>query len=248
MSTNKFDYYRIKDECRKGFLKYLARAVSFIAETNIYSILDIGCGTGVPSIWLAKHFNADITALDNDVEAIMWLEEKAGEEDLSDRINLSTGSFIDYDPGEKRFDLLVAEGFLNAVAFETGFLKVIRLIKAGGYFIIHDDLSDNEMKTEFFRTNGFALIHSFVMDEKAWWNDYYNCLEIAGSDPKNISLHAFFENDRKEIENYRLNPAIFRSAYYVLQKSVLSVHKTNRDNHSIVSNDTVMGIIKKYEA
>ena len=39
-------------------------------------ILDIGCGTGVPTLLLAEKFNGHITATDSDTKSINRLEEK----------------------------------------------------------------------------------------------------------------------------------------------------------------------------
>ena len=218
MSTYKFDYYRIKDECRKGFLKDLSRAISVIPVPEVHSILDIGCGTGVPTIWLAEHFAGSITAVDSDGEATGWLEEKIKKSNLNERINVIKRSFLNYDPGEEMFDMVLAEGFLNAVGFEKGFSEIKKFLKRKGYFIIHDELKDNEKKIAFFNRNIFRLLHFFIMDEKAWWDNYYSCLEKETSDPENESLSEFFNSDRQEIAMYRKDPGLFRSVYYVLQK------------------------------
>lgn len=218
MIISKYDYYRIKDECRKGFLKYLAKAVSLIPVNKTWSILDTGCGSGVPTLWLAEHFTGSITAIDSDSEAIKWLEEKITKSYLSDRVHTVNGSFFDYEPGDELFDMILAEGFLNAVGFKKGFTKVKRLLKSKGFFIIHDELKDNEEKIAFINRNNFKLLHSFVLDEKVWWNDYYRCLEKEISSPSNDTLSEFFDNDRKEIEMYRNDAGLFRSIYYILEK------------------------------
>lgn len=83
MIINKFDYFRIKDECRKGFLKDLSRAISVIPVPEVHSILDIGCGTGVPTLWMDEHLTGSITAVDSDGEATGWLEEKIKKSNLN---------------------------------------------------------------------------------------------------------------------------------------------------------------------
>jgi methylase of polypeptide subunit release factors len=70
------EYYQIKDNCRKGLLKYMAKAVSLLPKINNPEILDIGCGTGVPTIWLAENYGGIVTAIDTDNSALEWLRKK----------------------------------------------------------------------------------------------------------------------------------------------------------------------------
>jgi methylase of polypeptide subunit release factors len=44
---------KIKDQCRKNLSRFTERALSSIPELDNPIILDIGCGTGVPTILLA---------------------------------------------------------------------------------------------------------------------------------------------------------------------------------------------------
>jgi predicted TPR repeat methyltransferase len=47
---------QIKDRCRRGLLKYTRKAFLSIPPVDNAEILDIGCGTGVPTL--------EITSLD----------------------------------------------------------------------------------------------------------------------------------------------------------------------------------------
>jgi len=63
------EYYKIKDNCRAGLLKYLSQAVTLLPKINDPKVLDIWCGTGVPTIWLAENYGGAITANDTDQAA-----------------------------------------------------------------------------------------------------------------------------------------------------------------------------------
>ena len=45
----KEEYFHIKDKCKEGLLKHLQKVISFISLAKEIEILDIGCGSGVPS-------------------------------------------------------------------------------------------------------------------------------------------------------------------------------------------------------
>jgi len=213
------EYFNIKDTCRKGLLKYLGKAVSAIPEMKNPSILDIGCGTGVPTLALAEMFNGDITAVDSDARSIRWLEEKVRELNLSHRITCLNVPFSGLAIEDSRFDIIIAEGFLNAVGFRKGFLKLLKLLRENGYFIIHDDLTHFKEKTSFITANNCVVPDSFRLNEQVWWDDYYKCLEKEIARVEDKKLAELFTPDMQEIKEYKKNPSRFTSAYFVIKKT-----------------------------
>ena len=210
-------YFKIKDHCRNGLLKYFLQAISIIPLIEKPLILDIGCGSGVPTLALAEKINGTITAVDNDAESINRLEEKVNKLNLSDRISTANCSFLDMEFEENQFDVIVAEGFLNVIGFEKGFLEIIKLLKSNGYFIIHDEIKNHNKKIELIESNNCKVIDSFRLDEHIWWNDYYKCLEREISSHGNKEL---FKTDLHEIELYKQDSSKFNSVYYVIEKKL----------------------------
>jgi cyclopropane fatty-acyl-phospholipid synthase-like methyltransferase len=212
------EYFRIKDNCRTGLVKYLERAVSVIPEIDNPEILDIGCGTGVPTLWLADKYSGSITAIDTDVNSLDWLRKKAKNRRPGERLTVLNISFLDFNPDTESFDLILAEGLLNIIGFETGFLRVIEMLKRNRYFIIHDEFRDHDKKCDFIRDNNCRIIDSQYLDEKIWWNDYYKMLETEINNPDNSQIQNLFKSDIKEIEYYKEDPSPFRSIYYIIEK------------------------------
>lgn len=212
------EYFKIKDNCRAGLIKYLEKALSVIPKIDNPEILDIGCGTGVPTLWLADKYSGSITAIDTEVNSLDWLQKKAGNRYPAGRLKIFNISFFDLKSETESFDLILAEGFLNIVGFETGFPKVIKLLKRNRYLIIHDEFKEHDKKCEFIRDNNCRIIDSQYLDEDIWWNDYYRMLEIEINNPANNQIHSFFESDKKEIEYYKRDPSPFRSIYYIIEK------------------------------
>lgn len=211
-------YFRIKDFCRKNLIRYLEEAFCKIPPVENPHILDIGCGTGVPTLWLAENTDGNITAVDPDKYALEWLKCKIRDKNLSERITVLNLSFFDYKPSPESFDIIIAEGFLNVVGFEMGFRRVTGLLRKGGFFVIHDEVRDHERKCEFIRECNCNLTHTLFLDEVVWWNDYYRLLESEINSPLNDGIKDLFKSDLDEIAYYRVNPAAFRSVYYIVQK------------------------------
>ncbi len=213
------EYFEIKDKCRKGLLKYLDKAVLKIPTIENPQILDAGCGTGVPTLMIANKLKGKITAIDTDKKSVDFFESKAKELKLSDNINLFNCSLFDAKINNNQYDLIIAEGLLNAVGFEKGFLRVIELLKRKGFIIIHDEFLNQNKKIEFIENNDCRLLDSFVLDEKVWWNDYFKCLEKEICSIRNKSLLKLFERDLQDIKLFKESPSGYISAYYVIEKN-----------------------------
>lgn len=211
-------YFEIKDTCRNGLIKYLEKVFSKIPEIDNPQILDIGCGTGVPTLWIAKNFSGTITAIDLDKDSIDYLNKKIYDNNLQDKITALKTSFFDFKSDPGRFDIVLAEGFLNVVGFNNGFSKVIEFLKRIGYFIIHDEFKDHEKKLEFIRDNNCKVIYTLSLNENVWWNDYYKQLEFAINTINREQIRNLFDSDLKEIELFKLDSSAFRSTYYIVEK------------------------------
>jgi len=210
------EYFEIKDNCRKGLLKYLSKALTIIPILEKPTILDVGCGTGIPTLHLAEKFNGHITAIDSDTKSINRLEEKVIKLNLSDRITLNNCSLFDIE--EAQFDLIIAEGLLNVVGFQEGFLKIIRLLKKNRFFIIHDEYRNHNKKIKFIEKNKCKILDSFILDEQIWWNDYYKCLEKEIFSNSNKNFLKLFKSDVHEIELFKKDSSQYNSVYFVIEK------------------------------
>ena len=212
------EYYQIKDTCREGLLKYLAEAVSLLPKIRNPKILDIGCGTGVPTLWIAENYGGIITAIDTDEHALEWLQMKLADKKLENLVSPINISFFDFKTESDYFDIILAEGFLNIIGFKKGFAKVIRMIKKGGYFLIHDEHKDHDMKCDFIKTRNCELIGTVFMDESIWWNHYYRQLEAGINSIVSKQAQVAFKAELKEIDFYRKDPSQFRSIYYIIRR------------------------------
>lgn len=208
------DFFQIKDQCRNNLSRYTIQAFSIIHEIEHPIILDIGCGTGVTSLALLKKCNATIYAVDPDLSCINRLKEKVSEMNLEHRIKVFNDSV--FNPGlfSHKFDIVLAEGLLNVIGFETGLPLLIGHVKKNGFIIIHDELKDDDAKRNIFDNHNLKLLDSFILGKDVWWKEYYDCLEkkIRSAGKENL-----FKNELEEIEEYKTDPRNYTSIYYILQ-------------------------------
>ena len=213
------DPYDIKDICKENFKKYLLRAVSMLPPMNKPLILDIGCGSGVPTLTLSNYFNSIVYAVDTNEVALNQLKRKIERFNLSGRILVFHQSVFDIDFPGKEFDLVVAEGLLNIIGFENGLKLVNKVIKGYGYFIIHDEDADHERKMKILKRHHYRLINFFKLGEHVWEKEYVRCLEEKILSVKGFNTSEVFKNELKEIQLFREQPELFRSTYYILEKN-----------------------------
>lgn len=75
----KTDFENAKDRVRERLNKFTVKAFQMIPEMDKPRILDVGCGSGVPTLKLAELSNGHITALDIDQNVIDSLKRKIKE-------------------------------------------------------------------------------------------------------------------------------------------------------------------------
>ena len=211
-------YFKIKDSIREGLIKYLSEALSIIPEIKNPQILDIGCGTGVPTLELARRYIGTIYAVDINSDSLRFFRQKLHNENLSDRVKLIHNSFFSEDFGCLKFDIILAEGLLNIVGFDKGFSKLIKLAKKKGYIIIHDDSQNRTKKNKIIKKNSCEVIKSFILSEEVWRNNYYEPLESKINSLEDNKLLSLFQSDLHEIELFKSNPSQLSSTYYIIRK------------------------------
>ena len=212
-------YFDIKDHCREGLLKHLERAASKISIVDNPKILDVGCGSGTPTLFILEKFGGQITAIDSDPRSINVLRERVRKLNLLKQVNLSTQSLFDFKGDDSKFDLIIAEGILNVVGFQKGFLKLVQLVAEKGFIVIHDDFKDHTRKLEIIKDNDCKILDSFVLYEQKWWNDYNKCLAEQTSNNSDEEFLQLFESDLLEIDAFRTNPSAFCYIYYIVRRN-----------------------------
>ncbi len=209
-----FNKYEITDNCRKKLCKYTIRAFSAIPKIDHPLILDIGCGTGEPTLALMKNCNGYFYTADTDKSSLNRLKQKINSLNYCDRIEIINSSVFDLTDYKKKFDIIIAEGLLNVIGFKAGLSYIIKLLKNSGYLIIHDEYHNDTEKKNIFRKKNLLLLESFELNEKIWWDEYYSCLEKS---IQNINDNSLFENELKEINDFKKYPDRFKSIYYILR-------------------------------
>jgi ubiquinone/menaquinone biosynthesis C-methylase UbiE len=217
--TSQFDV----DVYRSNLNRYTQKAFNMLPELRMPCILDMGCGSGVPTIELARLSNGLIVGFDIDQSQLNKLRRKLVDEGLGHRTGIVKGSMFELCFSDASFDIIWAEGSIAAVGFKRGLMEWRRLLKPNGYIVAHDDMKDINMKLACIADCGYKLDAYFNLSEDVWWREYYGPLEKqiiklrdkSIDDPEAI---ADIEKSQREIDNYKKNPQLFRSCFMIIKK------------------------------
>ncbi|EEG79103.1 class I SAM-dependent methyltransferase [Dethiobacter alkaliphilus] len=203
-------------------------------------ILDIGCGSGMQTIELARATNGTVTGVDNYQPFLDVLLANA-------KHNVKTvNASMDQLPFDKgTFDLIWSEGAIYLMGFENGLNYWRDFLSPGGYMAVTEItwLNDNphhepksfwqaaypEMKTvaenlKTIKSSEYRNIGNFVLPESSWWEDYYFPLlsRIEWFRKKysgNNAVLAIADEVAAEIDLYRRYSDNYGYVFYVMQKS-----------------------------
>jgi ubiquinone/menaquinone biosynthesis C-methylase UbiE len=218
------DIHEIRDECRANLNQYTREAFESIPAIKQPNILDLGCGTGVPTLEVAGLSDGKIVAVDTDRASLDVLRKKIEILNLKERISIVQSSVFEADLPENHYDIIVAEGIFHIIGFEKGLRTFSRLLKDNGYFMIHDEFRDEKKKLKVIARYRFELVKFFIIDEKIWWEEYYGYMEkkimnMEKTDSDHSITKELLEPLKDEIAMFKKNPSGNRSIYYVLKKS-----------------------------
>ena len=216
--------YRIeKDHIRENLNKYTRKAFELLPKCKNPHILDIGCGTGVPTIELAKISNGHVIGIDIDETSLNLLQRKIKEIGLNNQVSVIKDSILTMDFPEEIFDIIWAEGSIFVIGFENSLKRWRRFLKPNGFLVIHDENKDKTKKIGLITKYGYALIAQFELTDNLWWLEYYTPLErliqeFRNKYPNDSVLNNELNKDQIEIDKCKLNSTVFSSFFAIMQK------------------------------
>jgi len=211
------------DLLRTNFIKYTRKAYQMLPRLEKPRILDIGCGSGLPTIELAKLSGGEITGIDIDQSSLDELKIKIKEEGFSDKIRVINLSLFDMNFQDESFDVIWAEGSMSVIGFKRCLKEWRRFLKKNGFLVIHDELSYISDTIQKIPYQGYKLIDYFLLPANIWWIEFYRPLEKRINDiyPKyknDLATLKLFKKYQNEITMVKENPEKYRSEFYILQK------------------------------
>jgi len=173
------------------------------------------------------------------------LRDRAEEAGLADRVTAVEKSMLSLDYPDESFDLIWSEGSIFIVGFDQGLRDWRRLIRPGGFLVVHDVAwlrpDPPEELLEFWSEAypairsieenlaaippcGYEVLGHLPLPEDAWWTEYYEPLEerlvrLRETYAGDAGALAFIEESEREIEICRTYPGWYGSVFFLMRKA-----------------------------
>ena len=215
----------IRDRIRKRLLKYTRKAFRMLPQMDRPRILDIGCGSGVSTLELARLSRGKVIGIDIDQSALDKFTRRIEEAGLTDRIQATNYSMFDMDFPEESFDIVWAEGSIYAIGFERGLQEWRQLLKPGGSMVIHDEQGNVREKLEQISNYGYELLGYFTLSKETWWIEYFAPLEKLVNKTRtkysyDQSILEEIQQAQTELDMYKKYPERNSSVCFVMKKTI----------------------------
>jgi len=104
-------------------------------------VLNVGCGIGVGSAYLAKKYGCHVVGVDLSEKMIEWSRRRAREERVEGQVEFRTADVLDLPFEAGRFDVVFAESVLIFVEDKARAIQeCVRVTKPGGYVGLSEGL------------------------------------------------------------------------------------------------------------
>jgi SAM-dependent methyltransferase len=220
------------------------RAFRKLMELPIHpDILDVGCGSGKPTLALARLTKGNITALDNHAPFLEIFKRNIHGTDNASRIRCVVGDMASMNFAVRSFDVIWSEGAVFIMGFEKALNHWKPLLRENGYIVISElvwfnDEAPQEIK-EYFTTvypamkpyrefypildaAGYTLVDYFPLPAESWWIDYYapagkKLVEMRSKYNGNKDAQMFFDSFQLEIDMHRKYSEYYGYGFYVMK-------------------------------
>jgi len=165
---------------------------------RIPMIVDLGCGVGGQTLYLAGLTNGSIVAIDSHAPSIERLKLTLAVRGLSQRVHAQVGDMAHLELPSESYDLIWSEGALYNIGIGNALRVCYGLLRPGGFLAFTDAVwrkedPPPEVKTTFdldyptmgtaadvvtaIQLGGFELLGRFTLPDEAWWDDFYSPME-----------------------------------------------------------------------
>ncbi len=118
----------------------LAHIAAKLAIKPGQKILDIGCGWGGMAIFIAKHYDVEVTGITLSEEQIELAKQRVEDAGVADRVSIELVDYRDFAAAGRKFDRIVSVGMFEHVGqpqFEAFFEACSKLLNDDGSMLLH---------------------------------------------------------------------------------------------------------------
>lgn len=222
----------------------LAITLSGLSRTVTPRVLDIGCGTGTSTLFLARELDASVTAIDFLPEFLVRLEARAQLAGLTHCITTLAASMEALPLAEAQFDAVWSEGAIYNMGFEAGIKAWRKYLKPNGIIAVSEltwltDRRPKELQSHWeleypevdtaagkmasLERHGFSPLGYFPLPEYCWLNNYYRPMQQRFSEfldrhDNSAAAQAIVAAEENEIALFEQYKAFVSYGFYIARR------------------------------
>lgn len=102
-------------------------------------VLNVGCGIGVGSTYIAKKHGSRVVGVDISEKMVKWSRQRAREARVEDKVEFRIANVLDLPFEDNRFDVVFAESVLIFLEDKARAIReCVRVTKPGGYIGLNE--------------------------------------------------------------------------------------------------------------
>ena len=112
-------------------------------------VLNVGCGIGVGSAYIARKYNCRVVGVDLSEKMIEWSWQRSREEHVEDKVEFRVANVLELPYETDRFDIVFCESVLAFVEDKPRAIReCVRVAKPGGYVGLNETFWITEASAE----------------------------------------------------------------------------------------------------
>jgi ubiquinone/menaquinone biosynthesis C-methylase UbiE len=239
------EYFSMLQRQGPGSTEQTLKALSFIDNLDESSkIADLGCGTGAPTMDLAKHAPGTIRGIDPFPQFINIFNQNAESLNLQHKVKGEIGTMEELPFEKAELDLIWSEGAIYNIGFKRGMREWHEFLKPGGFIAVteacwftneqpeeirdfwldaYPEIDTIPQKMQQMQDAGFMTVASFILPEDCWYEHFY--AEQDEAQKKFLEKHAgnktaeaFINRERYEFEMYKKYSRYYGYVFFIGKK------------------------------
>jgi len=179
-----------------GGLKLTKRILSREYIDQETSILDVGCGTGQTSAYIAEKYRCPVTSLDSNTT--MLLKAKQRFSSLQLPINVVQGSAESLPFIDRSFDFILSESVTSFTNVSSTIMEFKRVLKTNGVLLAIEMVLEDSLSQEDLNT----MVDFYGVSQLLTQSEWYNLFHKAGF--KQITVERYkseFDENENDIDS-----------------------------------------------